>query len=211
MSVEQQTAKLGDRAELGAKIYVDGRIISTMRQQPKIRVLLYHKPAGEICTHSDEEGRPTVFAHLPELRQGKWISIGRLDFNTSGLLMITNSGDLAHRFMHPSADIEREYAVRILGSLTPEMRQALLTGIKLEDGMAHCEIVEEIGGIGANRWYRVVVKEGRNRLVRRLFAHFNLTVNRLMRTRFGAIVLPPHLKQGKCKELTEEEIQLHFK
>jgi len=169
-------------------------------------VLLYHKPEGEIVSRDDPEGRATVFSALPRLRQGRWLSIGRLDYNTSGLLIFTDSGELAHALMHPSAGLEREYAVRVLGELAPGQPERLLRGIDLADGPARFDSISDGGGEGANHWYRVVVREGRNRLVRRLFEACNLTVSRLMRVRFGPVHLPPRLRRGQVMELTPAEV-----
>lgn len=205
--VNGQTAKLGDRITLEDKVRVDGREILLIKSTAKkTRVLIYHKPEGEICTRSDPEKRPSVFDHLPLLRNGRWIIIGRLDFNTSGVLLFTNNGELANKLMHPSANIEREYAVRILGHVSPTMIKTLKKGVKLEDGIAKFDSIEEAGGEGANHWYHVIVKEGRNRLVRRLWETQEVKVSRLIRVRFGHITLPRFLAKGKCKELTPDEV-----
>ena len=169
---------------------INGELVKVRFAEPRARILMYHKPAGEIVTRDDPEGRPTVFEQLPNIGNGKWIAIGRLDFNTEGLLLFTNSGELANRMMHPRYEVEREYAVRVMGLLTPEQQQSLLTGIELEDGPAKVEKLEDGGGEGANHWYRVVLKEGRNREVRRLFEALGLTVSRLIRTRYGTIAMP---------------------
>ena len=169
------------------------------------RVIIYHKPEGEIVSRSDPEGRPSVFDHLPAIRSGKWLAIGRLDYNTCGLLIFTTSGELSNRLTHPRFEIEREYAVRVMGEVTREQATALTHGVKLDDGVARFELLEEQGGAGSNRWYRVMVREGRNRLVRRMFEHFGLQVSRLMRTRFGMINMPPRLKRGQHLELTDAQ------
>jgi 23S rRNA pseudouridine2605 synthase len=169
------------------------------------RVIVYHKPEGEIVSRDDPEGRPSVFDRLPAIRSGKWLAIGRLDFNTCGLLIFTTSGELANRFSHPRFEVEREYAVRILGEVSPEQGRQLVEGISLPDGVARFEVLEAQGGDRRNRWYRVVVREGRNRLVRRMFEHVGLQVSRLMRVRFGIINLPPRLKRGQHLELTEAQ------
>jgi 23S rRNA pseudouridine2605 synthase len=154
-------------------------------------VLVYHKPAGEIVSADDPEGRPSVFDRLPTMKTGKWLAVGRLDFNTEGLLLFTTSGDLANRLMHPRYNIDREYAVRTLGELEEGMRQKLLAGVELEDGPAQFTKIADGGGEGVNKWYRVVIGEGRNREVRRMFEAVGLTVSRLIRTRYGAMTLPP--------------------
>ena len=208
IAVNGSIAKIGDRVTEDAKILVDGREVNLLKSQSqKCRVLLYHKPEGEICTHSDPEKRPTVFDRLPMIRNGRWISIGRLDFNTSGVLLLTNDGELANRLMHPSAQVEREYAVRIQGEVTSAMLNLLKKGVVLEDGHAHFEQIIDAGGEGTNHWYHVMVKEGRNRLVRRLWESQNVRVSRLIRVRFGCITLPRHLRKGRWEELERETIQ----
>jgi 23S rRNA pseudouridine2605 synthase len=184
-------------------VAVDGRPVR-LRRGEAARVLLYHKSTGEIVSRDDPEGRPEVFEKLPRLRGAKWVAVGRLDFNTSGLLIFTTSGELANRLMHPRHRIEREYAVRLLGELTEEQMQALRAGVQLEDGPAHLDSIEDAGGQGSNHWYNVVLSEGRNREVRRLFEALNLTVSRLMRVRFGPIELPSYLKRGQMRELDEQ-------
>lgn len=207
IAVNGAVAKLGDRITLDAKIRVDGRDVNLVKSTAqKSRVLLYHKPEGQICSRNDPEGRPTVFDTLPMLRNGRWITIGRLDFNTSGVLLFTNDGELANRLMHPSSEIEREYAVRIQGKVTPAMLKLLKKGVKLDDGVAHFEQIVDAGGEGTNHWYHVIVKEGRNRLVRRLWESQHVTVSRLIRIRFGEITLPRTLRRGKWTELTTLDI-----
>lgn len=207
ISVNGRVATIGDRMTYRDVVKVDGREVKLMKSKnQKTRVLLYHKPEGEMCTRSDPEGRPTIFDSLPIIRNSRWICVGRLDFNTSGLLLITNDGELANNLMHPSSEIEREYAVRIRGDVTPEHISKLKRGIKLEDGHAQFEQVVDAGGTGANHWYHVTVKEGRNRLVRRLWEALDLTVSRLIRIRFGNVYLPAGLKRGHHVELTEEEV-----
>jgi len=170
-------------------------------------VLLYHKPEGEIVSRDDPEKRASVFDKLPKLRGQKWIAIGRLDFNTSGLLIFTTSGELANRLMHPRFEVEREYAVRVQGTMTEtQMDQALKQGVELEDGLVKFEKLHDEGGEGYNHWYRVMLKEGRNRVVRRTFDALGLPVSRLMRVRFGIITLPPRLKRGMTAELGESEV-----
>lgn len=195
----------GDGTHPGDVIAIDGRRIRA-RAGERPKVLLYHKPEGEIVSHDDPAGRSSVFDALPRLRNGKWLSVGRLDFNTSGLLIFTDSGDFANALMHPRFGNEREYAVRVLGALAPEQLGQLVGGIELADGPARFESIHDGGGDGANRWYRVVVTEGRNRLVRRLFEACRLTVSRLMRVRFGPIELPSKLKRGQFLSLTDEEV-----
>ncbi|MBA3507626.1 MAG: pseudouridine synthase, partial [Betaproteobacteria bacterium] len=190
----------------GDEVRINGELVHVRFAEPRARVLMYHKPAGEIVTRDDPEGRPTVFAKLPSIGSGKWINVGRLDYNTEGLLLFTNSGELANRLMHPRYEVEREYAVRILGELTQEHAQTLTTGIPLEDGMAKCESVEDAGGEGSNHWYKVVLKEGRNREVRRLFEALNLTVSRLIRTRYGTLAMPSVMKRGDILELQAHEV-----
>lgn len=207
VAVNGKIANLGDRMTVNDKVRVDGREVKLIKSAvQKTRVLLYHKPEGEICSRSDPENRPTIFDHLPLLRNGRWICVGRLDYNTSGVLLLTNNGELANRLMHPSAEIEREYAVRVQGQLTPAILKALKKGVKLEDGLAHFDQVKDAGGEGTNHWYHVIVKEGRNRLVRRLIESQDLKVSRLIRIRFGVVTLPRLLKRGKWNELTKAEI-----
>lgn len=207
ITVNGRTATIGDRMTYHDKVCVDGREIKLIKtKNQKSRVLLYHKPEGEMCTRSDPEGRPTIFERLPLIRNSRWICVGRLDFNTSGLLLITNDGTLAHQLMHPSTEIEREYAVRIRGEVSPEALNKLKKGISLEDGQAHFDQIIDAGGSGSNHWYHVIVKEGRNRLVRRLWEALGFTVSRLIRIRFGSVYLPAGLKRGKFVELDPEAI-----
>jgi 23S rRNA pseudouridine2605 synthase len=207
ISVDGQIAKLGDRITYEAKIKIDGRDVNLLKSQSqKTRALIYHKPEGEICSHADPEKRPSVFDRLPMIRNGRWISIGRLDFNTSGVLLLTNDGELANRLMHPSAQIEREYAVRVQGEVTPALLARLKKGIVLEDGLGHFDEIVDAGGEGANHWYHVVVKEGRNRFVRRLWESQDVRVSRLIRVRFGEIILPRSIRKGRWEELDKETI-----
>lgn len=199
--------KLGDRITRDATILIDGRPVKLVKSLTiKTRVLLYNKPEGEICTRKDPEQRLTVFARLPLLRNSRWIAVGRLDINTQGLLLFTNHGELANRLMHPRAEFEREYAVRVHGVITPAMIKQLQKGIKLDDGMAHFEKIVEVGGENANRWFHVIVREGRNRLVRKLWESQGLKISRLIRVRFGSINLPRGLHRGQWQEMEQEEI-----
>ncbi len=207
MQVNGEPAHLGQRIAPGDKVKVDGRLVNLRLVARLPRVLLYHKPEGEIVSRDDPQGRPSVFDALPRLRGSRWIAIGRLDFNSCGLLLFTTDGTLANRLMHPRHRLEREYAVRVLGSLDEAAIGKLTTGIELEDGLARFIRLQPAGGEGANRWYRVVLEEGRNREVRRLFAAVGVTVSRLMRVRYGPITLPANLKRGQCRELTPEEVQ----
>ena len=207
VSVNGRVAGIGTRVSPGDEIRCEGRTIRCPTAHALPRVLMYHKPEGEIVSRDDPEGRASVFDKLPALRDGKWLSIGRLDFNTSGLLLFTDSGDLANHMMHPRYEIEREYAVRVLGQLSGEQITRLQKGIQLSDGVASCLWVEDEGGEGTNHWYRLAVREGRNRVVRRLFEALSLTVSRLMRVRFGPLVLPPRLRRGQLVELPPSEVQ----
>lgn len=201
VSVNGEPAHIGQRVGATDQVRVNGRLISRPNAKKPPRVVLYHKPAGEIVSHDDPEGRATVFARLPKIKMGKWLSVGRLDLNTEGLLILTNSGDLANRLMHPRYGAEREYAVRVLGELGDEQQAQLLKGIDLDDGKAQFGTLDYLGGEGSNRWYRVTLKEGRNREVRRMFEAVGVTVSRLIRTRFGEIVLPRNLRRGRWEEL----------
>lgn len=206
VSVNGEPAYIGQRVAAEDVVRVNGRIIKRPNADRPPRVILYHKPAGEIVSHDDPGKRETVFSRLPHIKVGKWLSVGRLDLNTEGLLIFTTSGDMAHRFMHPRFGAEREYAVRVLGELTPEQMSLLKTGVQLEDGMAHFGSLEFVGGEGSNRWYRVTISEGRNREVRRMFEAVGLTVSRLIRTRFGEVVLPRNLRRGRWEELSPEVV-----
>ncbi|SER08378.1 23S rRNA pseudouridine2605 synthase [Nitrosomonas sp. Nm51] len=205
VSINGRKAVLGDRVGAKDRVQIGKRIIRFDLAERLPRILLYHKPEGEIVTRLDPEGRPTVFDKLPHLRSSKWIAIGRLDFNTSGLLIFTTDGSLANRLMHPRFEVEREYAVRIIGQLTSEQIIQLTTGIQLDDGSASFDQLTELGGENINRWYRVILKEGKNREVRRMFETLGITVSRLMRVRFGPINLPARIKRGKWLELDEKE------
>jgi len=200
-------AQPGDRLRSSDKLTIDGKPVQFARrlQQPT-RVLIYHKPTGELVTRRDPEGRPVVFTQLPRPKEGRWVAVGRLDINTQGLLLLTNNGELANRLMHPSFEQEREYAVRVLGEIREEVLERLRQGVTLEDGPAHFDNIAPAGGEGANRWYRVTLREGRNRIVRRLFESQGITVSRLIRVRYGDIVLPPRLKARTFYEFTEKEV-----
>jgi 23S rRNA pseudouridine2605 synthase len=200
-------AQIGTRVTRGDAIKVDGRLIAGPAGTSVQRVLLYHKPEGEIVSHDDVAGRPSVFDRLPPARGAKWLAVGRLDFNTCGLLVLTTSGELANRMMHPRYELAREYAVRIRGRVAPADMERLTQGVRLNDGPAKLASIEEQGGEGANRWYRIVVHEGRNRIVRRLFEALGLTVSRLMRVRFGPVGLPPRLTRGHYVELPPAEVR----
>ena len=207
VTVNGAPAKIGARVGPRDQIKVAGRVIRASSPTRAPRVLLYHKPEGEIVSRDDPRGRPSVFESLPAITGAKWIAIGRLDFNTCGLLIFTTSGDLANRMMHPRFEIEREYAVRVMGQLQPQHLQQLTQGIELDDGLARCESVELRGGEGANQWCHVVLRDGRNRIVRRMFEKLGFTVSRLMRVRYGNLALPPRLKRSQCYELSADETQ----
>jgi len=204
VKVNGALAQVGMRVQPGDVIRVGKRQV-TVRDSTRLpRIILYHKPEGEIVSHDDPQGRPSVFEKLPPMRRGKWLAVGRLDYNTCGLLMFTTSGELANRLMHPRYEVEREYAVRIIGKLSDEHVRALKKGVRLEDGMARFEELEERGGRGLNNWYRVVLREGRNRIVRRMFEAVGYKVSRLMRVRFGVVSLPFALRRGAWREVDEE-------
>ena len=203
--IDGQPAQLGDRVEPGARIQVDGRVVS-IDEAPRIRVLAYNKPEGEVTTRSDPEGRPTVFDSLPRLGRGRWISVGRLDINSQGLLLFTNDGDLAAGLMHPSSEVEREYAVRVFGAVSPETMAQLQSGIELEDGPARFETIRDAGGEGRNHWYHVTLREGRHREVRRLWEAVERPVSRLVRVRYGPVELPRGLSRGRWLELERDAL-----
>jgi len=206
VAVNGRPATIGQRIGPGDRVLVRGRPVRLTFGEPELRVLIYHKPAGEIVSRADPEGRPSVFDRLPPLKAGRWVAVGRLDFNTSGLLLFTNSGALADRLMHPRTEVEREYAVRVTGELAAAQIGQLLQGVQLEDGPARFDSIEEAGGAGTNRWYRVVLREGRNREVRRIFEALGLAVSRLIRVRYGAVALPPQLRQGRSRDLLPQEL-----
>ena len=217
VQINGKTAVLGQTISQSDKIRANGKLVdikhsfSHLGSLNKVRILLYHKPEGEIVSVKDPKNRPTVFAHLPRLRNAKWINVGRLDFNTSGLLLFTTSGELANRLMHPSSGIIREYSVRILGELTLESQQKLLSGVEIDGELCQFQSLEEVGGTGANRWYKVTLSEGKNREGRKLFASVNCTVSRLIRIRYGNLILPPLLRRGKTYELTPKEVSWFMK
>jgi 23S rRNA pseudouridine2605 synthase len=207
ITLNDQPATLGDRVTAEDRVSVDGKAVElTFSATAERRVLVYNKPLGEVCTRHDPEGRPTVFDNLPPLKQGRWVAIGRLDINTTGLLIFTTDGELANRMMHPSMQIDREYAVRVLGDVDDAMLERLKQGVLLEDGMARFTDVRYFDGEGANKWYHCVVMEGRNREVRRLWESQGLQVNRLKRVRFGPVFLPSDIKVGTWRELTPKEV-----
>ncbi|WP_394986670.1 23S rRNA pseudouridine(2605) synthase RluB [Cellvibrio sp.] len=207
VKVNDKIAKLGDRVMAQDKIFVNGQRVVLRSELTRRRVILYNKPEGEICSRSDPEGRPTVYGHLPPLKGERWISVGRLDFNTSGLLLFTNDGELANKLMHPSSVIDREYLVRIQGDVTDEMRSSLLKGVVLDDGIARFTDIVDGAGEGKNRWFYCVVMEGRNREVRRLWESQGVKVSRLKRVRYANIFIPSHVRVGQWIDLTEREIQ----
>ncbi|MEO7558001.1 MAG: 23S rRNA pseudouridine(2605) synthase RluB [Gammaproteobacteria bacterium] len=207
ITVNGTPAKLGDRVTEKDSICIDGHAPQAHRLSgTKRRVLAYYKPEGEVCTRSDPEGRPTIFEHLPLLRNGRWIAVGRLDINTSGLILLTTDGDLAHKLMHPATEIEREYAVRVLGQVDKTMLQRLSSGVLLDDGTAHFDAVIDAGGQGSNHWYHVILKEGRNREVRRLWESQGVKVSRLTRVRYGIIPLRRGLRAGRWDELEGDAV-----
>lgn len=217
ITVNNEPAHIGQRVQFGDHVKVNGKPIRFRIDPPPARVIAYHKPAGEVVSHDDPQNRPTVFRKLPKLFQGKWQSVGRLDLNTEGLLLFTSSGELANNLMHPRFGLEREYAVRVLGALSVEEKARLLGGVQLEDGVAQFGSIEEGGGEGSNCWYRVTISEGRNREVRRMLEVIGHAVSRLIRIRYGAMVLPRGLKRGAWMELDETDIRrltqavaLHF-
>lgn len=207
VQVNGQPATVGQRVLPGDRVKVNGRLVNLHGATRAPQVLLYHKPEGEIVSRSDPGGRPNVFSNLPRVRGGKWIAVGRLDFNTSGLLLFTTSGALANALMHPRNEMMREYAVRVLGPLDDEAKDQLKKGVELEDGPAALASIEDAGGEGANQWYRVTIFEGRNREVRRLFEAVGRTVSRLIRVRYGPFYLPPRLKRGQSLQVDEKDVE----
>lgn len=208
ISVNGEVAQVGQLIGPDDRVKVNGKLVNLRFVATRVpRVLIYHKPEGEIVSRDDPDGRPSVFDALPRLRNSRWIAVGRLDFNTSGLLLFTTSGELANKLMHPSSQLVREYAVRVLGDLSVEAQQQLVAGVELEDGPASFASLEDAGGEGANHWYRVTLFEGRNREVRRMFEVVGCTVSRLIRVRYGPFVLPPILKRGRSRELDETQVR----
>jgi len=208
ITVNGKLAELGVSVSDSDLVKIEGRSVSISTDPASTaRTLIYHKPAGELTTRKDEAGRPTVFDNLPRIKKGRWITVGRLDFNTSGLLLVTTDGELAHRLMHPSWQVEREYAVRILGKVDEEILQRLLDGVELDDGMAAFASINDAGGAGANHWYHVIVKEGKNREVRRLWESQGLQVSRLIRIRYGPVSLPRDIRAGRFQDLQQDEIK----
>ena len=207
VTLNGRLAQLGDRVSMQDRVSLQGRPVRLKAETDLVRrVIMYNKPEGELVTRKDPEGRRTVFDHLPRLQGERWIAIGRLDINTAGLLLFTNDGELANRLMHPSHQVEREYAVRVMGAVTPEMLQALQEGVMLEDGLASFSAIELVGGEGINVWYHVIINEGRNREVRRLWESQGVTVSRLKRVRYGGIYLDKRTRRGEWIELTPAEI-----
>ncbi len=209
LTVNGEVAALGYRLKADDHLKLNGRVVKWEKygEQPT-RVLVYHKPTGEIVARRDPEGRPVIFTQLPRLSVGRWIAVGRLDINTSGLLLVTNNGELANRLMHPSTQIDREYAARILGEIDDEMLERLKTGVELEDGLAFFNDIQFYAGEGANKWFHVVVKEGRNRLVRRLWESQGVQVSRLKRVRYGPAILPEKIKAHSYYELDHRELAI---
>ena len=207
LKINGVTAILGARLGFEDKVELDGRPVRLKaKEEIPQKVIIYHKPAGEVCSRHDPEGRPSVFDAFPKMRGKRWILIGRLDFNTSGLLLATTDGELANKLMHPSSNIEREYAVRIVGRMDAQMAERLKRGVQLEDGPARFDDIRDAGGEGLNHWYHVILREGRNREVRRLFESQHLKVSRLIRVRFGAVTLPRYLRIAQCKEMDKQEV-----
>lgn len=207
VTVDTKPAVLGDRVTENQQIRVDGHLVQITTKADQIcRVIAYHKPEGEICSRTDPEGRPTVFSRLPNIKGARWIAIGRLDINTSGLLLFTTDGELANRLMHPRFEVEREYAVRVFGEVNDAMIQRLRTGVELEDGKANFKKIKALPGEGLNRWFHVVLTEGRNREVRRMWESQGNVVNRLIRVRYGDLLLPKHLPAGGYAEYPLEDV-----
>jgi 23S rRNA pseudouridine2605 synthase len=209
VSINGKVVGLGERVGADDIVRVDGKVVAKQKIQPnrRCRVLVYNKPEGEVTSQHDPEGRKTVFDRLPTIKGGRWIVVGRLDINTSGLLLFTTDGELANRLMHPSYTVEREYAVRVLGEVPKESIEALKNGVELEDGPASFNEIRDTGGEGANHWYSVKLSEGRNREVRRLWESQGITVSRLMRVRYGTVTLPRYLRPGRWEELNDAQVR----
>jgi 23S rRNA pseudouridine2605 synthase len=207
ITVNDVPAHVGQRVQVGDQVKLAGKPLKLRFAAPPLRVIAYHKPVGEVVTMDDPQNRPTVFRKLPKLWQGKWQAVGRLDLNTEGLLLFTSSGELANQLMHPRFGLEREYAVRVLGALSNVEKQKLLDGVMLDDGLARFGSIQDGGGEGANCWYRVTISEGRNREVRRMLESLGHAVSRLIRIRYGAMVLPQGLKRGAWMELDETDVR----
>lgn len=205
--INGQLAKPGDHVKSGDKINIGNRSAVISSEVSRIRVLVYNKPEGEICTQKDEQGRKTVFDSIGKLNQGRWVCVGRLDINSSGLLLFTNYGELANHLMHPSNEVEREYAVRVNGEVTDDIVKHLLKGVELEDGLSKFDSITDSGGQGANHWYHVTLKEGKNREVRRLWQSQDVRVSRLTRVRYANLALPRSLKIGRKIELSLDEVK----
>jgi 23S rRNA pseudouridine2605 synthase len=210
IKVNGKPAKPGDQISGGEKITLDDKPVRLSKHEIKPKILMYHKPIGLVCTRSDPEGRPDVYSDLPRLQQGRWIGIGRLDINTSGLLLFTNHGELANRLMHPSFELEREYAARVRGQVSEDALKLLTSGIELDDGPAKFDSVADGGGEGTNHWYHVVLREGRNREVRRLWESVGVEVSRLVRVRYHEFTLPKWLKPGKSRFLEDTTVKRLF-
>jgi len=207
ISVNGKIATLGDRVEESDELRVDGRVVAFSAEEESVRrVILYYKPEGEVCTRTDPSGRPTVFDALPKLKDQRWVAIGRLDINSQGLMLFTTDGDLANRMMHPSSNIEREYAVRIHGQVSEESLESLRNGVMLVDGTAKFDEIIDRGGEGSNHWYHVILREGRKREVRRMWESQGVQVSRLIRVRYGEVHLPRNLKAGRWVELDKDMI-----
>ena len=209
VTIDGAVARLGDRVRAGQSVRLDGKPVD-LEEAREVRVLLYHKPVREVCSRHDPEGRNTVFERLPKLKSGRWISVGRLDFNTSGVLLFTTDGALANALMHPSNAIEREYLVRVMGRVDDPMLERLKSGVELDDGPARFSDIQEGGGEGINRFFYVVLMEGRNREVRRLWESQGLTVSRLKRVRYGEVFLPSKLKKGQWLELPQRDVDVIY-
>ena len=209
VTVDGSVATLGDRVHAGQALRLDGKPLEVDAAE-QVRVLLYHKPVREVCSRDDPEGRKTVFERLPKLKSGRWISVGRLDFNTSGVLLFTTDGELANALMHPSSAIEREYLVRVMGRVDEPMLERLKDGVELDDGPARFSDIQEGGGDGINRFFYVVLMEGRNREVRRLWESQGTTVSRLKRVRYGEVFLPSKLKKGQWLELPQRDVDVIY-